>query len=95
MKVTIEQKDENDIDVSIDDKPIGIIKCRSGNMLCYSNGRHTTTQNLVEVIRFFNGDYGSYYYRENQRFSSIRPFLAVLDHIYLPNLSKNKFGSYF
>lgn len=66
MNITIEESDNNTAKVIVDSKDVGIIKVRSGQMLCYSNGRHTTTQNLLEVIRFFNGDYGSYYYRERE-----------------------------
>ena len=60
MKITLEENGDKTM-VKIEDKPVGIIKCRSGHLLCYSNGRHTTTQSLSEVIRFFNGDYRSYY----------------------------------
>ena len=66
MNITIEESPDNNATVTVEGKPAGIIKVRSGQMLCYSNGRHTTTQNLLEVIRFFNGDYGSYYYRERE-----------------------------
>ena len=60
MKITLEENGDKTT-VKIEDKPVGIIKCRSGHLLCYSGGRHTTTQSLSEVIRFFNGDYLSYY----------------------------------
>lgn len=67
MKITLTTAENNSATVSVDNKPVGIIKHRDGQMLCYSNDRHTTTQNLEEVIRFFNGDYGSYYYKGHER----------------------------
>lgn len=66
MKITLEENKDNILDIKIENKPVGIIKIRSGHFLCYSNGRHTTTQDLMEVIRFFNGDYDSYYYRQRE-----------------------------
>jgi len=66
MKITLEEENETVTNVKIDNQPVGIIKNHEGHLLCYSNGRHTTTQNLNEVIRFFNGDYGSYYYRQRE-----------------------------
>lgn len=66
MKITLEGGEDEKATVSVDGKPSGVIKVRSGHFLCYSNGRHTTTQSLDEVIRFFNGDYGSYYFRQRE-----------------------------
>ena len=65
MKITLEENGDKTT-VKIEDKPVGIIKVRSGHFLCYSGGRHTTTKSLDEVIRFFNGDYRSYYYRQRE-----------------------------
>ena len=67
MKITLKSGKDGVTRVLKDNKFIGTIKNSSGHMLCYFNGRHTTTQNLNEVIRFFNGDYNSYYYRGNER----------------------------
>lgn len=67
MKITLDGGDNNVATVSVDGKPSGVIKIRDHHFLCYSNDRHTTTENLKEVIRFFNRDYSSYYYRENER----------------------------
>lgn len=66
MNITLEGGKDEKATVSVDGKPSGVIKVKSGHFLCYSNGRHTTTQSLEEVIRFFNGDYGSYYYRQRE-----------------------------
>lgn len=66
MRITLEETDNNVANVSVDNKPVGVVKVLSGHFLCYSKGRHTTTQSLDEVIRFFNGDYGSYYYRQRE-----------------------------
>ena len=66
MRITLEESDNNVANVSVDNKPVGVVKVRSGHFLCYSKGRHTTTQSLDEVIRFFNGDYGSYYFRQRE-----------------------------
>lgn len=66
MHITLEEESEIITNVKVDEKPVGIIKNHAGHMLCYSNGRHTTTQSLTEVIRFFNGDYTSYYYRQRE-----------------------------
>lgn len=67
MNITLEGGKDEKATVSVDGKPSGVIKVRSGHFLCYSNGRHTTTQSIEEVIRFFNGDYSSYYYKINER----------------------------
>lgn len=67
MNITLTKAENNSATVTVGNKPVGIIKHRDGHMLCYSNGRHTTTQDLSEVIRFFNGDYGSYYWRGHER----------------------------
>lgn len=67
MKITLEENKDGVTRVYTGDNFVGIIKNRDGHHLCYSKGRHTTTQNLTEVIRFFNGDYKSYYYRGNER----------------------------
>lgn len=66
MEITLEEVDETKTNVKVKEKPVGFIKRHEGHFLCYSNGRHTTTRNLNEVIRFFNGDYGSYYYRQRE-----------------------------
>lgn len=66
MKITLEGGENNTANVSVDEKPSGVIKIRDKHFLCYSNGRHTTTENLLEVIKFFNGDYNSYYYRQKE-----------------------------
>lgn len=66
MRITLEGGKDEKATVSVDGKPSGVIKVRSGHFLCYSNGRHTTTQSLEEVIRFFNGDYDSYYFRQRE-----------------------------
>lgn len=66
MEVTLEEKDETITNVKINNEFVGVIKSHLGYMLCYSKGRHTTTKNLQEVIRFFNGDYGSYYSRQRE-----------------------------
>lgn len=66
MRITLEESDNNVANVSVDNKPVGVVKVLSGHFLCYSKGRHTTTQSLTEVIRFFNGDYSSYYYRQRE-----------------------------
>ena len=66
MKITLEETDNNVAKVSVDNNPVGVVKVLSGHFLCYSKGRHTTTQSLQEVIRFFNGDYGSYYFRQRE-----------------------------
>ena len=65
MEITLQENGDK-TDVKVKDKSVGFIKIRSGHFLCYSNGRHTTTQDLREVIRFFNGDYGSYYFRQRE-----------------------------
>ena len=67
MKITLEANKDGVTRVFQGDKFIGIIKNRDGHQLCYFKDRHTTTQNLNEVIRFFNGDFNSYYYRGNER----------------------------
>ena len=67
MKITIKTRRDNVIRVFAKDKFVGIIRQNDGQMLCYSKGRHTTTQSLREAIRFFNGDYKSYYYKGNER----------------------------
>ena len=67
MKITLEENKDGVVRVFSGDNFVGIMKSSDGHLLCYSKGRHTTTQNLREVIRFFNGDYGSYYYRGNDR----------------------------
>ena len=75
MKITLEENKDSVVRVFSGDNFVGIMKSSDGHLLCYSKGRHTTTQNLRhtttqnlrEVIRFFNGDYGSYYYRGNDR----------------------------
>lgn len=67
MRITLEEADNNIANVSVDNKPVGVVKVLSGHFLCYSKGRHTTTQSLAEVIRFFNGDYSSYYFRGHER----------------------------
>ena len=64
MEITLEEVDETIANVKVKEKPVGSIKRHEGHFLCYSNGRHTTTQSLEEVIRFFNGDYNSYYWRQ-------------------------------
>ena len=66
MEITLEEVDETKTNVKVKEKPVRFIKRHEGHFLCYSNGRHTTTKNLLEVIRFFNGDYGSYYYRQKE-----------------------------
>ena len=67
MRITIKERRDGVIRVFAKDKFAGIIKQHEGHLLCYSNGRHTTTKSLSEAIRFFNGDYASYYYRGNER----------------------------
>ena len=67
MKITLEENKDGVVRVFSEDNFVGIMKQHDGHFLCYSKGRHTTTQNLREVIRFFNGDYKSYYYRGNER----------------------------
>lgn len=67
MKITLSEGKDGVIRVFCNRKFSGIVKNRDGHLLCYSNDRHTTTQNMSEVIRFFNGDYGSYYFREKER----------------------------
>ena len=67
MKITLEENKDGVVRVFSGDNFVGIMKSRDGQLLCYSKGRHTTTQNLTEVIRFFNGDYNSYYYRGSER----------------------------
>jgi hypothetical protein len=67
MKITLSESKDGVVRVFCNRRFSGIVKNRGGQMLCYSKGRHTTTQNITEVIRFFNGDYGSYYYRGNVR----------------------------
>ena len=67
MKITISENKDGVIRVFCNRKFSGIVKNRDGHLLCYSKGRHTTTQNIKEVIRFFNGDYKSYYYTGNER----------------------------
>lgn len=67
MKITLEENKDGVTRVYCGDKFSGFMKVRDNHFLCYSHGRHTTTQNLKEVIRFFNGDYKSYYYRGNER----------------------------
>ena len=67
MKITLEENKDGVVRVFSGDRFVGIMKSRSGHLLCYSKGRHTTTQNLREVIRFFNGDYNSYYYKGKER----------------------------
>lgn len=66
MNITLEGVEDNKATVSVDGKPSGVIKIKDRHFLCYSNGRHTTTENLLEVIRFFNGDYDSYYYKQRE-----------------------------
>lgn len=66
MNITLEGGEDEKATVSVDGKPSGVIKIRDKHFLCYSNGRHTTTQSLEEVIRFFNGDYDSYYFRQRE-----------------------------
>ena len=67
MKITLEENKDGVVRVFSGGNFVGIMKLRDGHLLCYSKGRHTTTQNLKEVIRFFNGDYKSYYYMGNER----------------------------
>ena len=67
MKITLSEGKDGYTRVYCDDKFTGFIKYHENHFLCYSHGRHTTTQNLKEVIHFFNGDYNSYYYRGNER----------------------------
>ena len=67
MKITLSEGKDGVARVYAGEQFVGIMKSRDGHLLCYSKGRHTTTQNLKEVIRFFNGDYSSYYYRGNER----------------------------
>lgn len=67
MKITLETGKDNVVRVFRDGCLRGIIKTNDHHLLCYDGKRHTTTENLNEVIRFFNGDYKSYYYRGNER----------------------------
>lgn len=67
MKITLEENKDGVVRVFSGDNFVGIMKQHDGHLLCYSKGRHTTTQSLREVIRFFNGDYKSYYYMGNER----------------------------
>lgn len=67
MKITLEDGKDGVIRIFTDNKFSGILKHHQDHFLCYSKGRHTTTKNLKEVIRFFNGDYKSYYYMVNER----------------------------
>jgi len=67
MKITLSEGKDGVARVFADGKFSGIVKMHDGHLLCYSKGRHTTTQSLREVIRFFNGEYDSYYYRGNER----------------------------
>lgn len=67
MRITLEDGKDGVTRVFCGDKFSGIMKYRDKHFLCYSKGRHTTTENLTEVIRFFNGDFNSYYYRGNER----------------------------
>ena len=67
MKITIKNRRDGVIRVFAKDKFVGIIKQKDGQFLCYSKGRHTTTDSMKEVIMFFNGHYDSYYYRGKER----------------------------
>lgn len=67
MKITLEANKDGVTRVYCGDKFSGVIKVRDNHFLCYSKGRHTTTQNLTEVIRFFNGDYNSYYFNWREK----------------------------
>ena len=67
MKITLKKCQDGVTRVFSNGVFSGIIKVKDNHFLCYSKGHHTTTQNLTEVIRFFNGDFDSYYYRGNER----------------------------
>ena len=67
MKITITLGDDGVTRVYCGKKFSGIIKFHENHFLCYAKKRHTTTQDIHEVIKFFNGDYGSYYYRGKER----------------------------
>lgn len=48
--------DQEVVNVYLDDKPVGIIKIRDGQLLAYplqKDKAHITTQNLNEIIAFF------------------------------------------
>ena len=68
MRITLEEGKDGYVRVFCGRKLSGIMKTKNNHFLCYSKGRHTTTQNLKEVIRFFNGDYRSYYYTQKERY---------------------------
>lgn len=67
MKITLTDGKDGVTRVYFGKKFSGIIKFHEKLFLCYSKGRHTTADSITEVIRFFNGDYDSYYYRGNER----------------------------
>lgn len=67
MEVTFQKGKDNVFRVMDGKKLVGTMKQKDNHFLCYFKGRHTTTQNFNEVIRFFNGDFQSYYYRGNER----------------------------
>lgn len=67
MKITLDYGKDGVTRVFCGDKFSGIIKFHDNHFLCYSKGHHTTTQDMKEVMKFFNGDYKSYYYRGNER----------------------------
>lgn len=67
MNITIKEGENGFYRVFTGKKFTGVMKFHEGHLLCYSKGRHTTTQSLRETIRFFNGDYTSCYYRGNER----------------------------
>lgn len=67
MKITLDYGKDGVTRVFCANKFSGIIKFHDNHFLCYSKDRHTTTQNVKEVFRFFNGDFDSYYYRGNER----------------------------
>lgn len=66
MKITLEENKDGVVRVFSGGKFVGVMKSRDGQLLCYSKDRHTTTQSIKEVIRFFNGDYDSYYFRQRE-----------------------------
>ena len=67
MKITLEDKNDGVTRVYCGDKFAGVVRFHDNHFLCYSKGRHTTTQSLIEVVRFFNGDYKSCYHNWKER----------------------------
>lgn len=67
MKITLAEGKDGVTRVYCGKAFSGIVKFHEKHFLCYSKGRHTTADSLTEVIKFFNGDYGSYYFRERER----------------------------